>query len=867
MTSHELRREFLEFFRNKGHLVLPSYPLIPDDPSTLFTSAGMQPFVPYFKGERRPPHTRISTCQKCTRTGDIDRVGYTWRHLTFFEMLGNFSFGDYFKREAILWAWEFMTDVMQIPTERLWVSVYVDDDEAFEIWHKDVGLPEERIVRLGKSDNWWGPVGDEGPCGPCTEIHYDRGEKYGCGEEDCKPGCDCDRWGELWNLVFQQYDQQRDGTLVPLPKPGIDTGMGLERLAAVIQGKETVFETDLFWGAIERILETMGGSYHYGEDVNAAIGIIADHARAATFVIADGVVPSNEGRGYVLRRFIRRAYIHGKRLGIDGAFVHKLSKVYADIMREPYPEVAQQVKLIEDIIRHEEERFAETMDRGLQLLEEIIERQAKLGEMVISGDEAFRLYDTYGFPIELTQEIAHSRGFEVDIEGFNMALERQRELARARSTFRVESAEEFEGVTPTKFVGYETTSIKATVIAVRHANGDTWVALDATPFYAEAGGQVADTGWLIDDDGLIEIDVTDVQWRGDVIAHKVNIKRGMLTDGMRINAIVDAKRRNAIRRAHTATHLLHAALRKVLGEHARQSGSLVAPDRLRFDFTHPKPLTDEEIAEVEALVNEFILSDIRVEAFETSLQEAKGMGAIALFGEKYGERVRVVRIDDVSMELCGGTHLDRTSQVGFFKMVSEVSVAANVRRIEALTGFEALNWMRRQTELIKSLSEMIETPQERLREALAALLDERRRLQKRVEQLEARAAAAKVDELLKEAVAVNGVTLIAAYIPNMSMAALGQMADALVARLRCGVVVLASVSDDRVLFVAKVSPEAQARGVHADKLIREVAKVTGGGGGGRADFAQAGGRDKNKLNEALAKAKETVEEQIRRAGA
>ncbi|MCS7254902.1 MAG: alanine--tRNA ligase, partial [Armatimonadetes bacterium] len=690
MTGHELRRAFLDFFKGKDHLVLPSYPLIPDDPSTLFTSAGMQPFVPYFKGERKPPHARISTCQKCTRTGDIDRVGYTWRHLTFFEMLGNFSFGDYFKKEAIIWAWEFLTDVLRIPCERLWVSVYLEDDEAFEIWQREVGLPEERIVRLGKSDNWWGPVGDEGPCGPCTEIHYDRGIEYGCGRADCKPGCDCDRWGELWNLVFQQYDQQRDGTLVPLPKPGIDTGMGLERLAAVMQGKETIFETDLFWAAVERVIEMLNGSYRYGEDteVDAAVRIIADHSRAATFVIADGVVPSNEGRGYVLRRFIRRAYIYGKRLGINGEFVHRLAQVYADIMREPYPEVAEQLRLIEDVIRREEERFSETMERGLQMLEEIIERQYQIGEPIISGEDAFKLYDTYGFPIELTQEVARSRGFDVDIDGFNAALERQRELARARSAFRVESAEEFEGITPTKFVGYETTRAKATVVAVRQINDDVWVALDRTPFYAEAGGQVADVGWLRDDEGLIEVDVTDAQWRGDVVAHKVIVRKGMLAEGMVINAIVDEARRNAIRRAHTATHLLHAALRRVLGEHARQAGSLVAPDRLRFDFTHGQALTDDEVAKVEALVNEFVLSDIKVETIETELQEARQMGALALFGEKYGERVRVVRISNVSMELCGGTHLDRTSQVGFFKLISEVSVAANVRRIDALTGFE-----------------------------------------------------------------------------------------------------------------------------------------------------------------------------------
>jgi alanyl-tRNA synthetase len=865
MTSKELRSSFLDFFRRKGHLVLKSFSLIPDDPSTLFTSAGMQPLTPYFKGESTPPSRRIATCQKCLRTGDIERIGYTWRHLSFFEMLGNFSFGDYFKREAILWAWEFLVDVLKIDSDRLWVSVYFEDDEAFSIWERDVGLKEERIVRLGKEDNFWGPVGDEGPCGPCTEIHYDRGERYGCGREDCKVGCDCDRFGELWNLVFQQYDMQKDGTLLPLPKVGIDTGMGLERLTAVMQGKETVFETDLFMPAVEATLGMLKG-YSYGSDreKDAAIRVIADHMRAALFAIADGVMPSNEGRGYVLRRLIRRAHIYGRKLSLEGAFAYKLISVFSELMRDVYEEVGRQAKLAEEIVRREEERFIETMGRSMRVLEEIIERHSASNEKAISGEEAFMLYDTYGLPIELTCEIAHSRGFSVDVDGFKEALERQRELARVRSAFKVEDVEGFEGMEKTQFVGYEETEVRATVVAVREIDGELFVVLDRTPFYAEAGGQVADTGWLKDDDGNVLAEVLDARWFGDVIAHKVKAVHEKLAEGESVWAIVDEGRRVAIMRAHTATHILHAALRNILGEHVRQAGSLVAPDRLRFDFTHPQPLTEEEIEKVERWVNEVVLKDIPVQVFETSFEEAKAMGAIALFGEKYGERVRVVRIGDVSMELCGGTHLRHTSQVGTFRVVSETSVAANIRRIEALTGFEALELALKQGATLRSVCELLGAQPERLKEAMQALLEERRKLQKRIEQLEAKTALTQVEELMKRAITVDGIKLVTAHVPNISETALGQLADAIVAKMPQCVVVLASTIEGKISFVAKVSSEAQAMGVHAGKLIGEVARITGGGGGGRADFAQAGGKDISKLAEALSKAKEILLKQLGR---
>jgi alanyl-tRNA synthetase len=881
MTTKELRQAFLDYFWRQDHLVLPSFSLIPSDQSTLFTSAGMQPLIPYFLGIAKPPQPRIATCQKCFRADDIDKVGYTWRHLSFFEMLGNFSFGDYFKREAIRFAWEFMTEVIGLPKERLWVSVYEQDDEAFEIWHKDIGLPAERIVRLGKKDNWWGPVGDSGPCGPDTEIHYDRGEEFGCGRPDCKPGCDCDRWGELWNLVFQQYDQQKDGTLLPLPKPGIDTGMGLERLAAAVQGKVTVFETDIFFPLVQHICEI--ANYEYGSDPqkDIAVRIIADHTRAVCFMAAEGVVPSNEGRGYVMRRFIRRAMRLGRNFGIEDPFVHQLVPTVVQLMGDPYDELVKSQSVISEAIRREEERFEQTLEIGMARLEEMIAETKARGETVLRGRDAFTLYDTYGFPLELTKEICAENGLTVDEEGFNEELELQRQRARERMRFTSPfEAGEFEGLPPTPFVGWMpepdgVLACEATVIAIKQKDDEVWVVLDKTPFYPEGGGQIGDTGMIMWGEGRGTGDeeaakavarVLDTQKFGDVIAHKVVMEKGFLTEGAIVWAQVDAERRQAIRRAHTATHLLHAALRKILGEHVFQAGSVVEPDRLRFDFTHPKPLTPDELQAIEEEINRNILAAYPVEAFETTLQEAKAMGAMALFGEKYGEIVRVIRIDGVSAELCGGTHLSNTAEIGLLKIISETSVGANIRRIDAYTGERARRWYEERWQWLQQAAEALETSPDRVIAAINELHERIRELEQKLQEAEEQRALQQVDELLKQVQEVAGVKVVTGIVSGVSPAALRRLADELEVRLRSGVIVLGTVDDGKVLLVSKVTKDIVAKGGHAGNLVREVAKLTDGGGGGRPDFAQAGGRNPAKLHDALRKVPELVAQQLKRSG-
>ncbi len=878
MTTKELRQAFLDYFWRQDHLVLPSFSLIPSDQSTLFTSAGMQPLIPYFLGVAKPPQPRIATCQKCFRADDIEKVGHTWRHLSFFEMLGNFSFGDYFKKEAIRFAWEFMTEVVRLPKERLWVSVYEEDDEAFEIWHKDIGLPPERIVRLGKKDNWWGPVGDTGPCGPDTEIHYDRGEEFGCGSPDCKPGCDCDRWGELWNLVFQQYDQQKDGTLLPLPKPGIDTGMGLERLAAAVQGKVTVFETDIFFPLVQHICQLMNYTYGTEGQKDVAIRIIADHTRAACFMAAEGVVPSNEGRGYVMRRFIRRAMRLGRTFGVDEPFVHRLVPTIVALMSDPYEELAKSQSLITDVIQQEEEKFEQTLEVGMARLEEMIAETKARGEKMLRGRDAFTLYDTYGFPLELTKEICAEQGLEVDEEGFREELEAQRRLSRERMRFVTPfEAGEFKGLPPTPFVGRMpepdgVLECEATVLAIKERNGEIWVVLDKTPFYPEGGGQVGDTGvllWGVEsktrdvETATAVAKVLDTQKFGDVIAHKVVMEKGFLTEGAVVWAKVDAERRQAIRRAHTATHLLHAALRKVLGEHAVQAGSVVEPDRLRFDFNHRKPLTPEELQAIEDEINRNILAARPVQAFETSLQEAKAMGAIALFGEKYGERVRVIRIDGVSAELCGGTHLSNTAEIGLLKIVAETSVGANVRRIDAYTGERARQWYEERWQWLQQAAEALETQPDRLLAAIDEMKERIRTVERRLQEAEEQQALRQINELLEQATEVKGVKVVTGIVSGVSPAALRRLADELEVRLRSGVIVLGSVDDGKVVLVSKVTKDLVAKGAHAGNLVREVAKLTDGGGGGRPDFAQAGGRNPAKLQDALRKVPELIAKQLK----
>ena len=882
MHSSEIRDKFLKFFEEKGHLIAPSDSLVPDDPTLLFTSAGMVQFKPYFIGERVPPRTRVATSQKCLRTGDLEIVGTTPFHHTFFEMLGNFSFGDYFKDEAITWAWEFITEVLGLPPGKLWVSVYENDDEAVEIWEKKVGIAGERIVRLGEKPNYWPPnapsEGPNGPCGPCSEIFYDFGSEVGCRRPDCGPDCDCGRFSEIWNLVFMQYNREEGGVLTPLPKKNIDTGMGLERVSAVLQGTPTNFETDLFMPIVREAAYIAGVEYGVDEQTDIALRVIADHARAMAFAISDGVMPSNVGGGYVLRRIIRRAVLKGKSLGVAGLFLDQLGPVVIGIMEGPYPELREHAEHISRTVRAEEEKFQRTLDMGVQKLEESIERLVARGAEEVPGMEAFVLYDTYGFPLELTQGIAAERGLAVDVQGFENAMEEQRRKAREGSDVPAElfagslgAVAEMEKVEPaTDFIGYETFRSTARVVGILKGGelvsaavaGDRIdIVLDKTPFYPEAGGQAADVGTISRDGTEIEIDRT--VRIGALIVHSGRVKTGELKSGEQVTATVDAGRRMSTMRNHTATHLLHRALRMMLGEHVVQSGSLVEPARLRFDFTHAAAVTPGELDEVEKIVNDAILRDHEVRASETTLEQAKEDGAMALFGEKYSGVVRVIRVGDFSMELCGGTHVARTSQIGLFKILSESSIGAGLRRIEAVTGSSAVDYVREHDRLLAAIADTLRVSPAETPEAVARLAESLKAAEKRIEELKRRTAGSRADELAAQAVEYNGVRLIASRVDTGDMELMNSLADSLANKLKSAIIILGGAANGKVAFVSKVTADLVKRGFHAGNLIREVAKVAGGGGGGRPDFAQAGGKDIEKLDEALAKARELVEQQAK----
>jgi alanyl-tRNA synthetase len=881
MKSSEIREKFLRFFEERGHLIAPSDSLVPDDPTLLFTSAGMVQFKPFFLGERVPPRTRIATCQKCLRTGDLEVVGTTPFHHTFFEMLGNFSFGDYFKEEAITWAWEFVTKVLGLDPDKLWASVYIHDDEAYEIWHKKIGLSENRIVRLGEKTNYW-PAnapseGPNGPCGPCSEIFVDFGPKVGCGRSTCNPACDCGRFSEVWNLVFTQYNREDGGVLTPLPKKNIDTGAGLERLAAVLQGTETNFETDLFLPIIQEASSIAGVQYGENDDADIALRVIADHSRAITFCISDGVMPSNVGRGYVLRRIIRRAMLKGRSLGLEEPFLDRLVPVVVSIMEEPYPELREREAHICRTVRAEEEKFLRTLDMGLQKLEESISRLVSAGTTEFPGMEAFVLYDTYGFPIELTQEIAAEHGLTVDMQAFDDAMEEQRRRAREGSDIAdavfvgtLGALAEIEKSSPaTEFVGYQSLSCSAKVVGIlkngeltdlARADQRVDIVLDKTPFYPEGGGQVPDIGVITSD--TAEFQVENTQRVGSLIVHSGKVVSGELSVGSEVLASVDKALRWSTMRNHTATHLLHKALRMMLGDHVVQAGSLVEPSRLRFDFTHPVAVTPGELIEVEKIVNEEILADDPVEAYETTLEQAKADGAMALFSEKYGGTVRVIKIGNFSKELCGGTHVSRTSQIGFFKILSESSVGAGLRRIEAVTGTAAYEYVRERERLLSEVAEMLKTTPSQIPEAVNRLLDSLRVAEHQIEELQKKSAASKADELIGMASKIGDINFIGARVDTSDMDVLSSLADALADRLGTAVIVLGASADNKALFVSKVTPDLVKRGFHAGNIIREVAKVAGGGGGGKPDFAQAGGRDISKLDDAIAKARELIEHQI-----
>ncbi|MBM7581368.1 alanyl-tRNA synthetase [Caldicoprobacter guelmensis] len=861
---NEIRTRFLEFFRGKDHLILPSFSLIPQkDKSLLLINAGMAPLKPYFTGQEKPPKKRIATCQKCIRTPDIERVGKTARHATFFEMLGNFSFGDYFKKEAIEWAWEFVTQDLKLPEDRLWASIYEQDDEAFEIWHRVVGLPEHKIVRMGKEDNFW-EIGT-GPCGPCSEIYFDRGPDKGCGKPDCRPGCDCDRFVEFWNLVFTQFNKDEEGNYHPLPHPNIDTGMGLERIAAIMQGVDSIFEVDTIRSILDHISQIAGIEYGESYKTDVSLRVITDHIRSTTFMVGDGILPSNEGRGYVLRRILRRAARHGRLLGIEGPFLSRLAKTVISQSCNAYPELKEREEYILKVIEIEEERFRETIDQGLAYLREYMDELKEQGQKVLDGVKAFKLYDTYGFPLDLTKEILQEEGLEVDEEGFRREMEVQRERARAAhritdymgmdsNVYKLIDAE-----VSTRFVGYHALESHSRVLAIikddtrvqSAAQGDEIaVVLDQSPFYAESGGQVADQGLLLWDNGRMEIrDVKKLF--GNKIIHYGRMIEGTLEQGDVVHAVVDREARLAAARNHTATHLLHSALREVLGPHVEQAGSLVTPQRLRFDFSHFSALSSEEILKVERLVNQKIMEAIPVEVFETTFDEAKEMRAIALFGEKYGDRVRVVKIGDFSIELCGGTHLTNTGQAGMFKIVSESGVAAGVRRVEAITGFEVYNHILNQDRLIGYVCRELKTNPFDLEGRVQGLIAQIKEQEREIANLRAKLASSLVDSLIEAGQEIGGIKCIAANVEGQDIEGLRHMMDVMKDKMRVGVVVLATASDGKVHFVAGATKDAVAKGVHVGNLLREVAKITGGGGGGRPDMAQAGGKDASKLQEAL----------------
>ena len=878
MTCQEIRESFLSFFEERGHLVMPSAPLVIDDPTTLFTSAGMQPYIKAFRGEEQPPAARVVSNQKCVRMGDLENVGRSSQHHTFFEMLGNFSFGDYFKEGAIEYAWEYVMDVLELPRENLWITIFEEDDEAGEIWHSRIGIEWERIIRLGRGENWWPEERWEGPCGPCTEIHVDRGPGLGCGRPECGPDCPCDRFVELWNLVFQMYTEAEDGTLTELPAPGVDTGMGFERLAMIMQDKACTAETDEMWGIINRTLEIArqewGTELSYGQDETAdlALRVIADHARAAAMITADGVAPSNEGAGYVLRRFIRRAYRFGRELLPPRPFLHKLLPAVAEVMGEAYPELHERNDFAVEMVRREEEQFTDTLEHGMARLNELTEELQKKGETEIPGEETFRLYDTFGLPKEMTTEIAAEKGLTVDEDGFAAAMEAQRERSRATvSGLAAHGGTSLAAqLGATEFCGYDdTTSDEAKITGLvvgkeqveeLGEGAEGGVVLDVTPFYAEHGGQVGDCGTLQSDGASFE--VTDTQPLGESVLHLGKLVRGRLRVGQQVTATVDRERRDSIRRHHTATHLLQAALRQELGEHIKQSGSLVAPDRLRFDFSHHEMIEPEALARIEDQVNRWIVSDLAVETGQTRLEDAIEGGAIALFGEKYGETVRTVRVGEDSFELCGGTHCHRTGEIGSLRILGESSIAAGTRRIEAVTGIAAVLHGRRADEMLAELSHQFNCPMGELAERVEAQQERIRQLEKNLEAAREARAEVSVPELVASACEVGPAKLVAAKVPGADRNMLKTLADEVVDRLSDGVVVLGGDGGGKVALVCKVDEQLIGEGAHAGELVRAVAERADGGGGGAPNFAQAGGGDVSKLDEALAAAPELLEGQL-----
>ena len=867
MTGNELREKYLQFFASKDHLVLPSYSLIPEnDPTLLMVGAGMAPFKPFFTGKMKPPHPRITTSQKCVRTGDIENVGKTARHHTFFEMLGNFSFGDYFKREAIAWAWEFITKHLEIPEEQLWVTIYPDDEEAFDIWTKEVGVNPKRVVKL--EDNFWeiGP----GPCGPCSEIYVDLGPERGC-SDNCVLGCDCDRYLEIWNLVFTQFDRDEAGNYNPLAKKNIDTGAGLERIASVLQNKKSNFETDLIFPIIEYASKVSGVKYETSTKNDISLKVIADHARSMTIMILDGILPSNEGRGYVLRRIIRRAIRHGRLLGIETSFLAGAVDAVITIFGNVYPELVEKQDYIRKVISLEEERFHTTLAQGIELLSKLIADLKVTGKDVLDGKSAFKLYDTFGFPWELTAEILEENKFSLDKDAFDAAMNEQRERARAaRQENQRVSVPDLTGINVDSLKqDYNVTTAKVVLLwkdgkAVEqvHDGEEVGIILDTTAFYAEGGGQAGDTGMIETEVGKVEIENAKKLANG-TIYHIGMVVEGLIKVGDNVKILIDAEVKQATARNHTATHLLHAALKNIVGEHVNQAGSSVNSERLRFDFSHFEPLTTEQIEKIEQQVNEAILKAITVDISEKTQNEAKEMGAMALFGEKYGDIVRVVNIKDCSVELCGGTHVNNVAEIGLFKIVSEAGVASGVRRIEAITGKLAYDKVNIVEKTLNKAASLLKSRNNEVVEKIEALLTQVKTLEQQLAVSNSKMAQETASELLATAIDVNGVTIVNAEVEIEDMDGLRNLADLLRDKLTVGVIVLgAKIADDKVNFVVMATKDAVAKGIHAGNIIKETAKVAGGGGGGRPDMAQAGGKNPKKITEALTMATEVITKQI-----
>ena len=873
---NELRKMFLEFFESKGHLAKSSYSLVPhNDNSLLLINSGMAPLKPYFTGQEIPPRTRMCTCQKCIRTGDIENIGKTARHGTFFEMLGNFSFGDYFKNEAIAWTWEFLTEVIGLDPERLYPSVYLEDDEAYEIWNKKIGVPAERIVRFGKEDNFW--EHGSGPCGPCSEVYYDRGEKYGCGSPDCKVGCECDRFIEVWNNVFTQFDSDGHGNYTELAQKNIDTGMGLERLAVVVQDVDSLFTVDTNKALLDRVCALAGKEYQVDHETDISIRIVTDHIKSCTFMISDGIMPSNEGRGYVLRRLLRRAARHGRKLGIEGKFLANLSDTVIALSKDGYPELEEKKVMIFKVLTEEEDKFNKTIDQGLAILADMEEAMKAEGTTKLSGADAFKLYDTYGFPLDLTKEILEEKNFEVDEEGFAACMKEQKEKARkARKTTNYMGADvtvyqSIDAAITTEFVGYDNLVFDSEItvlttedeIVQALTDGQTGTILvKETPFYATMGGQQGDIGVIVTESAEFVVEDT-IKLQGGKVGHVGKVVKGMFQNGETVTLKVNEQNRALTARNHSATHLLHKALRLVLGEHVDQAGSLVTRDRLRFDFTHFSAMTAEEIKKVEALVNNEIKAGLEIVTAEMSLEDAKKTGAMALFGEKYGESVRVVKMGDFSTELCGGTHASNTNTIGSFKILSEAGIAAGVRRIEALTSDGLIAHYEQVEKEFHAAAQAAKANPADLTAKIVAMMEEIKALHSENEKLKSKMAKEAMGDVMDQVKEIKGVKVLAVQADGVDMNGLRNLGDQLKEKLGEGVIVIASVLDGKVNLMATATDGAMKQGAHAGNLIKGIAALVGGGGGGRPNMAQAGGKNPEGVAAALEKVLEVVEGQIK----